>query len=507
MRKNDSSVTRYFGFPIDVLIVIISVVCIIIATLYPFNFSIPPDFSWSTIFDSFDNTSFFDDQVNNILLFMPLGFSVGSILHRNQVQLFFQIILVVIIGASLSFSVELSQSFLASRSPTPEDILNNTIGNFVGLACFYICDSHRFNGILTKIENSSFGNSKKQIIFLFSAYIILTFLVGISWQNQLSLSSWSQKFPLILGNEGTGDRPWQGYISQIGFTDKAMSKNQIEEILTHPNYLAKNQELLIGNYQFDGKNNYRDTRGNLPDLLWQEQLSTSEDDIQNRVTEKGVTLTPISWLKSAEPAQIINKKIRTTSEFTVITNLATTNYNQAGPARIISLSRDTLNSNLTIGQERKDFALRLRTPLTGGNGANIKIDIPNVFADTNNHQFVITYSQGIVSIYIDKFENYYRFNLLELLPNNQKVLSYAITFLPLGLCLALISIIGKRKFCNLTRLIFITGIILPSLIVESILINITGKNFNLINIAMGVFFTACIALILPSIKAMKKQVN
>ncbi|BAZ42230.1 hypothetical protein NIES4101_81980 [Calothrix sp. NIES-4101] len=504
MRKNSSSVTKYFGFAIDVLLVIISVVCIIIATLYPFNFSIPPDFSWSTLFASFDNTSFFDDQVNNILLFMPLGFGIASILHRKRVQLFFQIILVVIIGAALSFSVELSQSFLASRSPTPEDIFNNTIGNFVGLACFYIFDSHRFNGILIKIENSSFGNSKKQIILLFIGYIILTFLVGISWQNKISLSSWNQNFPLILGNEVTGDRPWQGSISQIAFADKAMSKIQIEEILTHPNYLAKNQDLLIGNYQFNGKNNYRDSRGNLPDLLWQGQLLPSEDDIESRIKDNGILLTPSSWLKSAESAQIINKKIRNTSEFTVITNLATTSYNQAGPARIISLSRDTLNRNLTIGQERKDLALRLRTPLTGGNGAGITLDIPNVFSDTNNHQFVITYSQGIVNIYIDKSDNYYRFNLLELLPNNQKVLSYAITFLPLGLCLAILSLIGKRKFYHLSKLMFIAGIILPSLIIESILIHINGKNLNLINIAMGVFFTA---LLSPIITAMRKQVN
>ncbi len=501
MRNNNTTITRcLFGFPVDRLLVIVSIIVVAIATLYPFNFSVPQNFSFGTILASFDNISFINDQVNNVLLFMPLGLGLASILQRIRVKAFLQILLVIIAGASLSFSVEFLQSFLPSRSPTPADILNNTIGAVVGLGCFYICDSHSFSGIIRSIENSYFSNSNKKIILLFTGYILITFCIGISWQNNISLNGWNTNFPLILGNETTGDRPWQGYISQVSFADEVVSDIQVKRILSHQNYLFKNQELLLANYEFNGKNNYRDKTGKLPDLLWQGELPK----LENRDTEKGVVLTPSSWLKSAESAKIINQRIGETSEFTVITTIAAANTQQAGPARIISLSRDSLHRNLTIGQEKQDLQLRLRTPITGQNGSEIKISVPNVFADTNHHQILITYSKAIVNVYIDKYDNVYKFNLLELLPNNQKVFPYAVTFLPLGLCLAFLSIIAKRKF-NLNRLILVIGIILPSLILESILIHLNGKNLSLINLGLGVFFTACTAVLLQARTALLRK--
>jgi VanZ family protein len=495
MRKNNTFVTRLlFGFPIDTLLVIASIIVVAIATLYPFNFSIPQNLSFGAILASFDNISFISDQVNNVLLFMPLGFGLTSILQRTRVNALLQIVFIVIVGASLSFSVELLQSFLPSRDPTPADILNNTIGTVVGFGCFYICDSHSFNAIILSIENSLFSNNNKKIIILFTGYIFLAFGIGMSWQNNVSLSEWNANFPLILGNESTGDRPWQGYISHISFIDKAVSNNQVKLIFSHQNYLFKNQQyFLLANYDFNDSSNYQDKTGKLPDLLWQGELPK----LENRKTEKGVVLTPNSWLKSAEPAKLINQKIGETSEFTVITTIASANYHQGGPARIISLSRDSLNRNLTIGQEKQDLKLRLRTPITGPNGSEIDINVPKVFSDTNNHQIVITYSKAIVNIYVDKYDNVYKFNLLELVPNNQKLLSYAANFLPLGLYLALLGIIAKRKF-NLNRLILAIGIILPSLIVESILIHLNGKNLSLINLALGIFFTACTALFLQA---------
>ncbi|NJR18486.1 MAG: VanZ family protein [Calothrix sp. CSU_2_0] len=492
MRNNNTPVTRYFlGFAIDKLLVIGSIITIAIATLYPFNFSIPQNFSVGEIFASFDNTSFFNDQVNNVLLFMPLGFGLASIFQRIKVKALLQIPLVIIAGASLSFSVEFLQAFLPSRSPTPADILNNAIGAFVGLGCFYICDSHSFLKIIGSIENSYFSNSSKKTIILLVGYILLTFGIGMSWQNNISLSEWNANFPLILGNETTGNRPWQGYISQISFADEVVSDIQIQRILANQNYLFKNQDLLIANYDFNGKNNYRDKTGKLPDLLWQGELPK----LENSDTVKGVILTSNSWLKSADSAKFVNQKISKKSRFTVITTVASANSNQTGPARIISLSGDSLHRNLTIGQEKQNLQLRLRTPITGQNGSDININVPNVFSDTDSHQIVITYSKAIVNVYVDRYDNVYRFNLLDLLPNNQKVFSYAITFLPLGLCLALLSIISKRKF-HLNRLILIIGILLPSLIVESILIHLNDKNLSLINLAFGIFFTACTALFL-----------
>lgn len=52
------------------ILVIFSILVVLIATLYPFNFSFSDSLSLQLIIASFDNTSFFGDLINNKILFM-----------------------------------------------------------------------------------------------------------------------------------------------------------------------------------------------------------------------------------------------------------------------------------------------------------------------------------------------------------------------------------------------------------------------------------------------------
>jgi VanZ like family len=410
-------------------------------------------------------------------------------LLRTRITGLIQILIVVVASASLSFSVEFLQSFLPSRDPTIADIINNTIGGLVGLLCFYIWDSRSFNSTMNYLENSQASNSLKKLTVFFAGYILLTFLIGISWENNVSLSEWNTNFPLVIGNERTGDRPWEGTVSQVSFADKEISDKEVQKVFTNPNYLKDDSNSLLAVYQLSGKDNYRDSTGQVPELLWQGQSKMQVIDNQ-----KGVELTQSRWLESAEPVRLINQRISKTSEFTVSMAFATANLEQKGPARIISVSGDSLHRNLTIGQDRKDLVLRLRTPITGQNGADIKLSVPDVFTNTNSHRIIVTYAKAKLQVYVDKPENVYSFNLLELLPNNQKAFSYAVTFVPLGFCLTLLSIIAKRQY-NFKRLMLPCGILLPSLIVENFLIHQSGKSFSFINLGLGIFFTALITLL------------
>ena len=64
------------------ILVILSILAVVVATLYPFNFSLPDNISKRELVNSFDNNSFFNDQVNNVLLFLPLGFGLTGLLQR-----------------------------------------------------------------------------------------------------------------------------------------------------------------------------------------------------------------------------------------------------------------------------------------------------------------------------------------------------------------------------------------------------------------------------------------
>ncbi|MBG1264428.1 hypothetical protein [Nostoc commune] len=44
---------------------------------------------------------------------------------------------------------------------------------------------------------------------------------------------------------------------------------------------------------------------------------------------------------------------------------------------------------MTLGQQRNNLDFRLRTPITGENGADLTLNIPNIFTDTNPHHIIV----------------------------------------------------------------------------------------------------------------------
>ncbi|MGH8001532.1 MAG: VanZ family protein [Brasilonema sp.] len=159
------------------ILVIFSILVVLVATLYPFNFSFPDSLSLQLIIASFDNTSSFGDLVNNILLFMPLGFGFTALLQRKMMKLMSKLLIVILISAGLSSIVEILQVFLPSRTPTPADIVNNTIGGLVGIICFYLWHSQNFIHVFSRVENSRASNSVKKIRFLLPSGILLPSLI------------------------------------------------------------------------------------------------------------------------------------------------------------------------------------------------------------------------------------------------------------------------------------------------------------------------------------------
>ncbi|MEM7716760.1 MAG: VanZ family protein [Cyanobacteria bacterium P01_A01_bin.68] len=471
------------------ILVIFSVLAVLVATLYPFNFALPDSISKRELVNSFDNNSFFSDQVNNVLLFLPFGFGLTGLLQGRKTKLILQLIAVTLASAGLSSTVELLQIMVPSRTPTPADIFNNSFGGFLGLICFYIWNSQSFKAILQRIESSKASNSISKITLFFTGYIILIFLITIPWQATTSLSGWNPNFPLIIGNEKTANRGWEGYISELNITNQALSQNQVKQIFSQSNSFQILKDSLVADYEFAGKGPYKDKSGKQPDLLWNGE-STTEN-------QEGILISANNWLQTATPVTSLSKSIGETSEFTISTTLTTTQTEQTGPARIISLSGDSLRRNFTLGQQGSDLVFRVRTPLTGANASDVKLDVPNVFNDNKAHQIVITYSKSSLIIYVDSIANIHTLNLLDLIPKEKRFFYYGLTFIPFGLCLALLTTLARRKI-NFYRLMLPSGILLPSLILEGILVQESGKDISLKNLFLGILFTAGTMIVLKA---------
>lgn len=102
------------------------------------------------------------------------------------------------------------------------------------------------------------------------------------------------------------------------------------------------------------------------------------------------TRTAPEWLKSAisESSLKIDLIVRTASA------------QQTGPARILTISRDTLLRDLTIGQEGADLVIRIRTPDTSQNGIPA-YRIKGVFAVSRWHRIVMSITPGKLLVRID----------------------------------------------------------------------------------------------------------
>lgn len=474
---------------------------VLACTLFPF------DFSWEKVAGEFDNPSNLSDIIANVLLFMPFGFGLSCLMQKSKPRGIVALIVVLAASSGLSLTVEVLQVFLPSRTPTPSDIVTNTIGGFLGFVCFRLWRIKILSYASAVIRKSKGCFAVKNLVVGFIAYATLVFLISIPLPSATNLSTWNPNFPLLLGNEKTGDRPWWGYISELAIADKGISPEEVARVFSSQNSFAAIGDSLQAYYHFIGKGSYPDQTGQLPSLSWRGEAPAAQD-------KTGIFLTPSGWLE-ASPVTSMTQKLRQTSQFTLSTTIATVDTAQTGPARIISLSNAAHERNFTLGQEGNNLVLRLRTPITGENGLNPQVIVPDVFTDKNFHRVVITYSAPVLRIYIDGLQNLHSFELTPYFTfiryfsnfprlyadnmNRYKILYYAIIFIPMGFLLALISIIFRGELI-FHILLVCGGILLPPLVLEALLVSRSTRAIALENLILSIATTAS-AMLLFKVRA------
>jgi VanZ family protein len=158
---------RLFGTLLGYVILII-----LLLTLNPFYFSRPEEI----VFNFYTGRS---NLINNILLFLPVGFLYRLTTKKRGA---------VVFGAGLSFSIEITQFFIPARTPSIPDILANAVGAGLG-ALFYDLLSTRIiitQGVLgrLRLETPLMG-----LIYLF---------VPLLWINMLALGEAPHRWLLSL---------------------------------------------------------------------------------------------------------------------------------------------------------------------------------------------------------------------------------------------------------------------------------------------------------------------
>ena len=316
------------------------------------------------------------------------------------------------------------------------------------------------------------------LMLFYFLYVGLILFITVWLQRSSRLQNWDWTYPLVLGNEVTGDRPWNGSISEIQIADQAFSKSQVSSIFMDQNPAMELEDSLIASYFYKDNINKFSTNGKSPALLWY-------GDPSNPSATNGFELGPENWLITKGPITEISQALSETSELSIIASVASADLEQYGPARIISISKDTSNRNLTIGQNGGDLIVRFRYPIEGHHAIKPEIIVQDIFNDDLMHRIIITYDSVTLRIFVDGLERSYSVSITpellffhwligsqtwKLTIDQLDILGYVISFyviifVPAGLLLAYL-IIAAKKQNKYPRLLICVGVLLPTIVLE-----------------------------------------
>ena len=288
---------------------------------------------------TFDPADFF----NNLLLYLPLGIALSS---SSLLRTF-------LCGLSLSTIAEVLQLGYVDRVPSPFDIASNTLGALGG-----------YLAAMVLLRATGHNSKSLRVPRPIAAAAILVAVIGttslVRHPPASDFSNWNPTFHLAVGNELTGDRPWEGTVSEFATYPFAMAAPQINEI---------------------------DQTSRLPPG----GLMPPADFAQH----------PGQPLLSRQDELTWHNALVSRNQLTLLVWMRTSDLNQTGPARIITYSQDASSRNFTLGQLRDTLTFRLRTPASGPNGTSPALYSGPVLSLDHPSFVAAVYDGRISSLYVD----------------------------------------------------------------------------------------------------------
>ena len=315
---------------------------------------IPIKLRWPSL--SFLDTAFSrGDFINNILLYLPLGVSlVGASLWRCAGA-----------AAALSILAEALQLGYVDRDPSPVDVISNVTGALVGFVLAWL--AWRLTGFT--LESIRVG----KLLAALSLVVAGVSVFALAWhQTKSDFSNWDSRYPLAVGNEMTGDKPWRGTIEKLVIYANAAKPATVEQFES----LGAGAAVLAGQDSLHGPINSSSDIPSAPAKCARKLLSPDEN---------------VRFFET----------LRRTGELTILVWMTPENVTQTGPARIVTGSRNLYTRNFTLGQIGRTLIFRLRTPNTGGNGADPALYTPPVLSPGEQSFIAATYDGFVSRVYVD----------------------------------------------------------------------------------------------------------
>src|SRR5687767_14666639 len=203
-----------------------SVLFIVFAALFPFDFDFPRTgllHEIRTKFDSSPEPAILQDRVQNFLFFVPFGFGLAaSIRPRRGRAVAARIVAALALGFALSMTVEVLQVFLGHRDPTWLDVLMNTVGSAGGAAVVALGSTRDVEEAVARpLAQLKPYATLRNVSIVLVLYALAQLAIPFRAGNRGLLDNWDVSLPLIVGNEATGDRGWVGRAWHVDLASRA----------------------------------------------------------------------------------------------------------------------------------------------------------------------------------------------------------------------------------------------------------------------------------------------
>jgi hypothetical protein len=177
-------------------------------------------------------------------------------------------------------------------------------------------------------------------------------------------SNWDSRYHLALANELTRDRPWLGELHRVAIYDSALDRRKVERNFKAGCNGTPGSPIALYNFR-EGRG---DVIEDISDTGKPLNLRIRNTSAVKWLSSGGLRVNAPALISSNDSASKVISAVRKSHEITIEAWIKPANVTQTGPARIVTVSKDTGQRNFTLGQKGRAYEMRFRTTSTSGNG-------------------------------------------------------------------------------------------------------------------------------------------
>jgi glycopeptide antibiotics resistance protein len=442
----------------------VTVIFVLAATLFPFQF-LPQETAYRRIHPFLlwliTGAPSLGDFLENVIFFIPLGFSLACWSGKKG---FRHLAWAWAAGAALSILVEFLQVFLPTRGSEWWDVIANSVGSALGFLIFEWMGVETVRFALRMEAKIERVFTPCRIAITFAIYCGLMFFCSATLQQSTNLTYWAPSDMLLVGNNATQRRPWQGRILQVVIADKAMP----------PEGLQKEADTQDGDYVRSASVS--------PNLL----LDLSANDRAN----------PDS-LRVTVPAKDLIRDLHRTNQFTLQVLWVPGEAAEKSVGTLVSLAHGPRHADLVLGEYGGRWLAGIRSALAGET-RRWDLVFSNIPKASEQQEITVSFDGSKLSAFVDgkRAGQPLRLNPGATLASAFKgvgarnVYGYGILYeglvcMPLGFLLAL----ARRNPTTRTHrqpILRATPFFLPPLLLELVISLVSSHPFNVGNVILGV---------------------